>query len=94
MARNRNAETLADHPPAEVEVEIVAAEVIAAPEPAGPIVYQIEIPNCLLKRRFVLADSPEEALAKYKAPCGITTHDQKAVIAATDLSPTAVELWG
>ena len=67
-------------------------------EESGPIVYQVEIPDCLLGRKFVLASSEAEAAEKYKRPCGITQHAQPLRASATDLDPAnlpeGVELYG
>jgi hypothetical protein len=75
-----------------------ASEAAAPPEPGEPAVYQVEIPNCLVGRQFVLATCDHEALDKYKAACGITAHSQPAKVSSTPLDPNnlpeGVKLFG
>lgn len=66
--------------------------------PEDTRVYQVEIENCLLGRKFVLAHSEAEAIEKYKKPCGITSHAGAATASVTELDPAnlpeGVELFG
>lgn len=66
--------------------------------PEDPRVYQVEIDNCLLGRRFVLANSETEAIEKYKRPSGIGSHAGAASAAVTEFDPAnlpdGIELWG
>ena len=65
---------------------------------AGKKVWQVEIPNCLLGKQFVLASSEAEALEKYTTPSGITSYALPPIIAVTPLDPNdlpeGVELFG
>lgn len=63
--------------------DVVAESAAAAPEVAaespaadGPKVFSVNIPNCLLKERFFVAESAEEAYGKYLALGGITSHEK------------------
>jgi hypothetical protein len=75
-----------------------ALESVGIVLPETPRVYQVEIPNCLLGRKFVQATSESEAVAKYKAPCGITSHALPPIVSVMPFGPTelppGVELFG
>jgi hypothetical protein len=75
-----------------------ALESVGIVLPESPRVYQVEIPNCLIGRRYVLASSEAEALEAYKRPSGIRTHEQAAIISVTPFDPQSlpegVELFG
>jgi hypothetical protein len=61
-------------------------------------VWSVQIPRCLLGMKFVHAASESQALAKYKAVCGITAHAESAIVKPTDLDhtnlPEGIELFG
>lgn len=42
--------------------------------------YSVEIPRCLLGAREIAAESPEAAVATYKAAAGVTQHSRPAVV--------------
>lgn len=104
MSKKKPATVVTPAAPAVVEpVEDSATEAAAGNEPTPTdavalFVYSVTIPNCLLGEQFVLAESPEEATAKYKAPSGITRHGSPAQVYLTDLDPTnlpeGVSLYG
>lgn len=58
-----------------------------ASEPAGSIVYAVDIPGSATGPQYVLASSEDEALEKYKAGSGITKHRNPASVVATELDP-------
>lgn len=50
-------------------------------------VYQVSIENCLLGTKYILANSEQDAIEKYKLPCGITSHAGVASVKPTDFDP-------
>lgn len=67
------------------------------PEAKPCEVWQVEIERCLLGKRFVRANSVEEALAKYKAVSGIGRHpaaDVRETPFDPQNLPKGVELFG
>lgn len=66
--------------------------------PVEPVVYLVEIPNCLLGRKFIEAGSPGEAVDIYRDSVGITRHAQPVLVDPTDFDPAnlpeGISLYG
>lgn len=61
-------------------------------------VWEVDIPGCLIGKRFVAARNEAEAGEKYKAPAGITTHTTPLTVTPCEFTagnlPEGVELFG
>jgi|GEM_PF-5843947 len=76
----------------EAKADPVVEPAKVAPTEVAPVdrVFSVEIDRCLLGVKLIRAKDEAEALAKYKAPCGITKHRGTATIRLCDFGPDAV----
>jgi hypothetical protein len=50
--------------------------------------YLVEIPNCILGRKVIPAETPEQALETYKQLGGVTSHGAPAKVERVDETKT------